>query len=254
MGEPSRRAIALATIMIITAVATAGCSSGGDRAPSAHRASGTSTPESTAGTGSSGTGSAGTDTSPGALRSAVLTTAELPVGGWTEKPDTSSDGDDGGSTSSDAQGPGACAADFSQQVPKDLEDADNESSQWSREQTSSFLREGVAVDPGAKDHVQAIADAVRGCPTAGSTYTIDGQQQLIATTLLDLGSWGDATACVRFEVSASDSVAGKSCLVADDGFLILVTTGSAYSFQLAEDDEVRKIVDAAVTKAEQHLH
>jgi hypothetical protein len=244
MGEPSRRALALVAVMLVTAVTTVGCSSSGsDRGRSADSASGTSTPAPTA----------ARHFSADALRSAVLTTAELPVGGWTEKPDTSSGDGDGGSTSSDAEGPGACAADFSGQFPKELEHTDNDGAAWTRQETSSFLNEGVAVDPGAEDHVEALADAVRGCPTAGSTYTISGQQQRVTTTLRDLGSWGDATACVRFEVAASTSFAGQACFVADDGYLVLVTTGSSYTFQLPQDDEVRKIVDAAVTKAEQKL-
>ncbi|WP_146243595.1 hypothetical protein [Curtobacterium sp. MCBD17_008] len=182
-----------------------------------------------------------------------MTTADLPVGGWAEKPDTSSG--DGGTTSHDAEGPGACAADFSQQVPdEELENAANAGRDWTREATSSFLSTGVATDADAEDHIQSIADAVRACPTAGGTYTIDGEDQRIATTLLDLGSWGDTSVCLRFEASGSSSVAGKTCMVADGGHLVLVTTGSPYTFQLPEDDELRQIVDAAVRKAHEQLN
>jgi hypothetical protein len=225
--------------MFITAMATAGCSSADDAAPP--------------GAGSAQPTPSASPPSDETLQAAVLTTADLPVGGWAEKPDTSSDS--GGTTSRDAEGPGACAADFSQQVPdEELENAANAGRDWTREATSSFLSTSVMTDADAEEHVQSIADAVRACPTAGSTYTIDGEDQRIATTLLDLGSWGDASVCIRFETSGSDSVAGKTCMVADDGHLVLVTTGSPYTFQLPEDDEVRQIVDAAVMKADEQLH
>ncbi|PYY51788.1 hypothetical protein DEI84_01410 [Curtobacterium sp. MCBD17_023] len=227
------------SIMFITAAATAGCSSADD-------------PDSL-GAGSAQPTPSATPASDEALPAAVLTTADLPVGGWAEKPDTSSGS--GGTTSSDAKGPGACAADFSQQVPdEELENAASAGRDWTREATSSFLSTGVAADADGDEHIRSIVDAVRSCPTAGSTYTIDGEDQRIATTLLDLGSWGDASVCIRFEASGSNAVAGKTCMVADDGHLVLVTAGSPYTFQLPEDDEVRQIVDAAVTKAHEQLH
>lgn len=230
------------SIMFITALATAGCSAADD-AVSVGSGSARPTPSA----------SAAPQVPNEALEAAVLTTADLPVGGWVEKADTSSGG--GGTTSKDADGPGACAADFSQQIPdEEVSDATNAGREWTREATSSYLSALVAQVPDAEERVRSIADAVRGCPTAGSTYTIDGQEQRITTTLVDLGAWGDATACIRFEGGGSGSVAGRLCMIADDGYLVGVVTGSQFTFQLPKDDEVRQIVDAAVTKAHEQLH
>ncbi|WIE66161.1 hypothetical protein DEI99_006400 [Curtobacterium sp. MCLR17_036] len=188
-----------------------------------------------------------------ALRSAVLTTSELPVGGWTEKPDTSGGDGSGGTTSRDAESPGACAADFSEVVPDGFADVPEVGADWTRESTSSFLSTGVVADPEAAEHVRAIAAAVADCPTDGATYTIDGQQQRITTVPLDLGEWGSVSSCIRYELNSSTSVVGETCMVAGEGFLATVTVGSPYSFGVPEDDELRTIVDAAVRKAERAL-
>lgn len=243
----------LATTTAITCAAIlVGCSSGGGEPQgsgdgSAGAAAPTSTPTPTAAL------------TEDALRSAVLTTSELPVGGWTEKPDTSSgdsngDGDGGGGTTSrDAESPGACAADFSEVVPDGFADVPEIGADWTRESTSSFLSTGVIADPDAAEHVRAIAAAVAECPTDGATYTIDGQQQRITTVPLDLGEWGAASSCIRYELNSSTSVVGETCMVAGDGFLATVTVGSPYSFGVPEDTELRSIVDAAVQKAERSL-
>ncbi|WP_139196235.1 MULTISPECIES: hypothetical protein [unclassified Curtobacterium] len=246
MGGPSRRARVLATTTAITCTAIlVGCSSGGGEPQgsgdgSARPAAPTSTPTPTAAL------------TEDALRSAVLTTSELPVGGWTEKPGTSDgDGDgSGGTTSRDAESPGACAADFSEAFPDEFDDVPESGADWTRESTSSYLSVAVAADPDAAGHVRTVADAVADCPTDGATYTIDGQQQRITTVPLDLGEWGAASTCIRYELS---SVTGETCMVAGDGHLVLVTVGSPYSFGVPEDTELRTIVDAAVQKAERSL-
>lgn len=242
MGETKRRTLAVAvTITVAMGYALSGCASSGDndvdRGEGAQSAS--SAPSAPAGL------------TEDALAGAVLTTSELPVGGWAEKPSSDSTGD--GATSSDAEGPGACGADFSDLLGEDLENTPESGREWTRESTGAYLNLGAFADPDAAEHVQAITDAVRGCPTEGSTFTINGADQTIVTTVKDLGSWGSATYCGGFESRGATTVSGTTCLIAGDGYGLIVLVGGAYSFDVPKDAEVQQIVEAAFKKATRQL-
>ncbi|MEG8034472.1 hypothetical protein QP157_03790 [Sphingomonas sp. LR61] len=242
MGDIKQRTWAIgAAITITVGCALTGCVSSGnaytDRGEGAKTA--TATPSAPAGL------------TEDVLSGAVLTTTELPVGGWAEKP--SSDSTSDGATSTDAEGPGACGADFSDLLGEDLENTAQSGRDWTRESTGAYLNVGTFADPDAAEHVQAITDAVRGCPTEGSTFTIDGAEETIVTTVKDLGSWGSATYCGGFEARGATTVAGTTCMIAGDGYGVTVLVGAAYSFDVPKDAEVQQIVEAAYQKADAQL-
>jgi hypothetical protein len=237
MGEHQHvRTVLAAATIAIASVVLVGCS-GGQQTDRAGGAASSSTPTPTP-----------TASATVALQDAVLTTAELPTGGWTLKPEESS----GGTTSTDKGSHNTCEGDFGD-VFGGAADADEAGSTWTREATSSTMSVSVIADTDAARHVSDLAAAIRSCPST-TTFTSDGQQASVALAVADLGAWGDERTCVRIQFDQGGTFAyGTMCLVADNGSLVGMSAFSPYSSDLPTDDEVQQITTAAVDKAERVL-
>lgn len=232
----SRHAFAASITAAVAALALVGCSTG-TAAPADEGAQKPSQQSSPA--------AAPTEDS-AALQQLVLTTAELPTGGWTER---SSGGSvsGGDATSSDAAKGGACELNFGSYVNAGL-DTPTGQMQWNREATSSNLTIAVTGDASAATGVRALSDAIAKCP-AVTAFTSNGQDATTRITTKNLGTWGTARTCLGFELNLGGSLGyGITCLVAVEDHLLLLSVVAPLSVQLPKDTEVTQITDAAVKK------
>jgi hypothetical protein len=232
MGKPTYRLVMAVVSMIAVVGLSSGCSAGSDQPdddtvvePSAKPSNLPSAP------------------SAADFEEAVLTTAELPTGGWTLAP---ADAGGGSQTSTDKTAKDVCQSDYSGYFPADSVTGE---ASWSRESTDATLSLAVISDDAAAEHVAAMTDDLLACPTQ-SSFTSNGETVTTMVTVKDLGSWGDETLCLGFELSQGGMTpAGTLCIIADGEHLVSVMALSAYSFKAPADDEVQQIVTAAVEKA-----
>ncbi|MBD8585936.1 hypothetical protein IFT90_15380 [Frigoribacterium sp. CFBP 8766] len=181
------------------------------------------------------------------LQSAVLTTAELPTGGWTLDADTSTST---GETSTDKGEADLCQGDLSGYF--DI-GPDAGASNWTRAETDATLAISVSPDDASTDHIRGVAEDLRGCPTQ-TTFTQNGQTARASVTSKDLGTWGDESLCMGLELQQSGMFpTGTVCVAAVDDYLVSVLTLSVYSFNAPADDETAQIMRAEVDKAAQSL-
>jgi tetrahydromethanopterin S-methyltransferase subunit D len=178
------------------------------------------------------------------LKALVLTTSEIPVGGWTADGDLPT-GSDGTETSQDATGPGACGlvldAYFDTSQP-------NAAQTWSRAATSSTLISGIQVDPKAGQHIESLANALAACPPSSRSVQ-NGSPTTVNLSVKDLGGFGDARTCFTGNVfSNASGFSATECLVAVGSRIVVTSVKATYASQLPSDDEVAKIMAAAVAK------
>lgn len=185
---------------------------------------------------------------------AVLTTAELPSGGWTLESTEGEDASDPSSAPSDttgpetstdkSSGPGACGLDFGDYVDGAAE-ADAVGATWARDATDSKLNLVVMPTENAASNVEGIRTDLAACPVQ-NVYTQNGQEVEVRLTENELGPWGEESACISFLSDATGTV----CYAAVDDKMVMLFSYALYSSGATGDDEFRQIMDAAVAKVE----
>jgi hypothetical protein len=235
----TRRMMSLAVLGAVAAFALSGCT-----AAAAGDASAASDASADSATTPAVPAPASTPDTADSLKALVLTTTEIPVGGWTPEGDTSSSST-GAETSKDASGPGACGLDLSAQFDLTQPTAGQ---RWSRASTDSTLVAGVQADPAAKEHVESLATALAACPPS-SHFTKDGSPTTVKLSVVDLGSFGDAHVCFAGDTYANvTDVYLTQCLVAVGPRVVGTVAIAKYAAQKPSDGEVAKITAAAVAK------
>lgn len=182
------------------------------------------------------------------LAALTLTVADLPTGGWSLKPSTSSDSEDA-ETSTDKTVGEVCGLDFTSVFPADM--ADDNGTVFGREKLDQQFSTGVFwLEDGEKVITSLAADlALCAEPVIATT---NGQESKAEIDELDGGGAaieGSSAACRQMTMTFGyRSVGGSFCFIAD-GDLVVMTMTTGPSTSTVQPDEFAQLTNAATQKA-----
>ncbi|TFC90271.1 hypothetical protein [Cryobacterium sp. TMT4-31] len=179
----------------------------------------------------------------------ALTVADLPSGGWSLEPSSSTDSEDA-EVSTDKSTGDLCALDFASALS--IDEADNLNGHtFTRETLDQTLSTGVFI---VEDGEQVIADlsAELASCTEPLATTENGRDTLIEIDELVGGEAaieGDSLACRQIKMTFGyKAFAGSICFVAD-GDLVVSTMTTGPSMSPVQAEEFAQLTNAATQKA-----